>query len=445
MLATFGTLTVITTWLVLIWISRLPRVFLDFQYASYAAYAAFAATSGYYAVRLLDRRHPLRFVSDGWLWVFVAAVVLAGAHGLSQIGSIPPWLLTEGAEDLSVPWIYSRNVLLPSVLLPVLTMMIAAAIADRQRVETIVVPMTAFVSTFAILTIATVAVSPQAMTEMAQATERSAHLTDLGFHPNELGTLMAIGYALALGLQTSRRADAYGWIIRLTPIAAAVALVLTFSRGAYAAFAVVNAVFFLKTSTAQKAVLIAALLTAVLFAPAALMDRINFGMDTGDANVISAGRIENLWVPLLPDIAANLLLGQGLQSIMWTDAQLQQLIFAVTLAHNAYLDLLLDFGLVGAAAVLGWYIHVWRRFVIQSVQDPDDQYRALFYGGHLAMISMAVCGLTNDRFTPTASNCLIWIGAGVAIGRQMFLRRAAQPANARHVRLPSNTLLVARR
>ena len=441
MLATFGTLTVITTWLVLIWISRLPRVFFDFQYTSYAVYAAFTATLSYYAIRVLNRRHPLPFVSDAWLWAFVAVVMAAGARGLSQIDSIPPWLLSDGADDLSVPWIYARSVLFPSVLVPFLTMLIAAAIADRQRVSTIVVPITAFIWTFAILTVTTVVTSPQSMSEMAQATERSAHLTDLGFHSNELGGLMAVGYGLALGIQRVPKAGALGWIVRLTPFAATIALLLTFSRGAYAAFAVVNAVFFLRMSTAQKFVLIAAVAGAFFVVPAALVERISFGVDTGDANVISAGRIDSLWIPLLPDIAANLFVGQGLQSIMWTDAQLQQLIFAASLAHNAYLDLLLDFGLLGAAAVMGWYIHVWRRFFIQSGQDPDPQYRALFYGGHLATIAMLVCGLTNDRFTPTASNCLLWIGAGVVIGRQIHLRRAVSPLKASYVRLPSKPLV----
>ena len=92
-------------------------------------------------------------------------------------------------------------------------------------------------------------------------------------------------------------------------------------------------------------------------------------------------------MPLLPDIAGHLWFGQGMQSIMWTDAQRFQEIFPVSLAHNAFLDLILDFGLIGALPIVAWYAYLWRGFRHGSRNDPDPEFRALFSGGNLALLA----------------------------------------------------------
>ena len=210
-----------------------------------------------------------------------------------------------------------------------------------------------------------------------------------------------------------RSKKALGALLVLT----AVALLLTFSRGAYLAFAVATVVVFMRGAPKKRAAFL--VLTAALWfaAPAPLVDRIGYGLTSKDVNEISAGRVENLWVPLLPDIADHLWFGQGLQSIMWTDAQLFQEIYPVNYAHNAFLDLLLDFGLIGAFPVAAWYAYIWRGFYRGASADPDPQFRAFFFGGHLALMSFFLYAITNSRLTPTAPTCLLWIAGGVLLGR----------------------------
>jgi O-antigen ligase len=418
---TFANGVAITVWVLLIWISRLPFVGFGFNYWSYLVYFSFATALSLYALRVTTKSHALPFISNPWLWAFGLAVIVGGASGLQRIDEIPPWILTKEADDYSVPWIYVRNVIFPSLLLPVSTVLVAAAVVDKQRLNSIVVPLVAFVVAFATSIVVYVAMSSESLFSMAQETERSNHLVALGFHSNELGALLACGYGLTLGLQSKWQPGIYGRLIRVAPMLAAVGLMFTFSRGAYVAFVLVNLAYFVRKSLQQKLILAMALVMAMLFMPSVIRERISFGIGTGDLNFISAGRVENIWQPLLPDVMGHLAFGQGLQSIMWTDAQQQQLIFPVSIVHNGYLELLLDLGIFGSIPILAWYFYLLWQFSKQTREDPDAEYRAFFAGCALAMVALFAAAITSDRFTPTASNSMIWIGAGVLLGRRISL------------------------
>jgi O-antigen ligase len=267
----------------------------------------------------------------------------------------------------------------------------------------------------AALIVGEIIVSGEALSVIA--TQRSEHLTTLGFHSNEFGTFLAIAYGLCLGVWNSAESGRHKNRLGAIVVATGIALLLTFSRGAYLAFAVTNVVVFMGSSPKKRAAFLLVTLLLALAAPAPLVDRAGYGLTTRDANEISAGRVDNLWIPLLPDIADHLWVGQGLQSIMWTEAQLFQQIYPVNHAHNAFLDLLLDLGVLGAIPVLVWYAYVWREFVRRGKTDPDPEFRAIFIGGHLALLSFFLCALTNNRLTPTAPTCLLWVVMGVLLGR----------------------------
>ena len=151
----------------------------------------------------------------------------------------------------------------------------------------------------------------------------------LGFHSNEFGTFLAIAYGLSLGVWNSAESGREKKRLGAIVVGTGIALLLTFSRGAYLAFAVTNVVVFMGSSPKKRAAFLLVTLLLALAAPAPLVDRAGYGLTTRDANEISAGRVDNLWVPLLPNIADHVWVGQGLQSIMWTEAQLFQQIYPV--------------------------------------------------------------------------------------------------------------------
>jgi len=416
LLSNYRLAATVATWVVLIWILRLPFVFFEVLQFSYVVYACVVLAVGAYVLRLgtSGERH-LPLISNKWTWLLIATVVFSGVHGAQSVGSIPPWLLTGNEADIGVPWTYYRTVVLPGVLLPFLSVLIGASLCDKQKLSSITTPVWTFILVISALVIGQVATSGDALSVIA--TQRSEHLISLGFHSNELGAFLAIAYGLALGVWRGSATGRFKSMMAALLGVTAIALLLTFSRGAYLAFAVTNVVVFMGSSPKKRAAFL--LLTTLLWlaAPAPVVDRVAYGLSSKDVNEISAGRVENLWLPLLPDVANHLWLGQGLQSIMWTDAQLFQQIYPVNHAHNAFLDLLLDLGVIGAIPVLFWYAHVWRELYGRAKTDPDPEFRALFFGGHLALLGFFLCALTNNRLTPTAECCVLWVVVGVVLGR----------------------------
>jgi O-antigen ligase len=428
MVTKFRFAVTITTWVTLMWVSRIPAVFLGLNTFSYLVYLCFVLTTVAYLVRAASPTgRSLPVVKDPWIWLFIATIVAGGVHGAMQVDGIPSWVLTPENADYSSRWVYLRTVMLPGVLLPGLAIAIAVSIQDGQKLEAILAPVCAFVWTINLFIVGAIATSGTSLTVLAA--QRGEHLVKLGFHSNEFGTLLAVAYALLLGTREGVRDRRSRAILGVTLWATALALVLTFSRGAYVAFLATNALYFLRASPGKKMVAVAGAAFVVLFAPSILIDRIQYGFDGGDLNAISAGRLDGIWAPLLPDIGANLLFGQGLHSIMWTDAQRFQQIFPVSIAHNAYLDLILDLGALGAVTILGWYIHLWRRFGRFSIADGDPAFRAFFFGGHLALVALFLCALVNDRLTPTSPSVCLWIASGVILGRTQ-MRSQAQPERA---------------
>ncbi len=416
LLNNFKLATTLTIWVVLIWLLRLPSVFFDLVQFSYVVYGMIALTLGAYVLRLaISGKAHLPLITNKWVWLLIVTVIFGGVHGAQNVGSIPPWLLSSTEVDLGVPWTYYRTVVFPGVLLPLLAILIGAAVCDKQDLKAVTTPIWTLVCLLDLLIIGQVVTSGEALT--ALATQRSEHLITLGFHSNEFGAILAIAYGLGLGMwdgtEDGRTRTLLGAMLGFTGIA----LLLTFSRGAYLAFAVTNVVVFMRGAPKKRAAFLVLLALLWMAAPAALVDRVGYGLTSKDVNEISAGRVENLWVPLLPDIAEHLWFGQGLQSIMWTDAQRFQEIFPASLAHNAFLDLVLDFGLIGAFPILAWYVYLWRGFRRGSRSDPDAGFRALFVGSNLALLAFFLSSLTNNRLNPTATSCVLWVVAGALLGR----------------------------
>jgi len=440
MVTSFRTAAVVTTSAMLIWLSRVPAVFFDLVTFSYVVYAAVSITIAAFVVRILHRggtRLPL--VTNVWLALYVVVVTAGGIRGMAEVDAIPAWILAGTSADYGIPWVYFRTIVLPGLLLPVLALITAAAIADRQKLSTALLPAWILAATMPLLILGFVAASGVSLGTMGGAGYRNEHLKEIGFHSNELGTFLALSYALLLGARAGmggRRPRAVAALVLCT---IGLGLVLTFSRGALLAFVVTNAVYFMTGSPRKRAAFAFLLVLGCLAAPSAVLERVQFGLDTRDLNEISAGRLDNIWLPLLPDIADHLAFGQGLHSIMWTDAQRLQQMYPVSVAHNAYLDLVLDVGIVGAVLVLCWYGHLWRTFKRGAATDPDPRFRAVFHGGQLAILALFLCALSNDRLTPTAPTCLLWVVAGVVLGREIYLQRLPERAAA-PVALSTNVL-----
>jgi O-antigen ligase len=247
---------------------------------------------------------------------------------------------------------------------------------------------------------------------------------ELGLHANDLGRLFAVGYAILLFVWWEAKDPAMKLALFFTLGIAAIALVLTFSRSALLAFFVVNGLFLLWKFNAKKLAL--ALLgvgLAAAVAPHYLWRRITFGFDS-DANTVSADRLDGIWGPLLPELTKSPLWGNGIDSILWAEPMRAGAMLAVGHPHNAYLQALLDMGLIGLALLLAFYWHVWKGFrALGSNAYLSPEMRGFFQGATAALLCLMVTGVSGGSLRPDVDFAYLWVAIGMMYG--LLARRPA--------------------
>jgi len=163
---------------------------------------------------------------------------------------------------------------------------------------------------------------------------------------------------------------------------------------------------------------------AAALAPDAIYRRLTYGFDSGTADAVSAGRIGEIWLPLVPDALQSPILGQGLDSIMWSHAMTSGQMLFVGHPHNAYLQAILDMGVVGLGLMIAYYWTVWRGFrALGSNAYLSPVMRGFFQGACAALVAFAVAGMTGGSLRPQPENVLLWIAIGIMYG--LLARRPA--------------------
>jgi O-antigen ligase len=176
--------------------------------------------------------------------------------------------------------------------------------------------------------------------------------------------------------------------------------------------------------TAAIALLAALAFVAVL--PAEVFDRASLGIGQ-NANAVSAGRIDDIWLPLMPEILKSPLWGNGLGAIMWSDAMRSGMMAIVTHPHNAYLEAYYDVGIVGLGLLLAFFAHVWKGFRgLGSNAFLSPELRGFYKGAAAALLAYLVTNFAGSSLEPRPENAFLWIAIGMMYG-QLARRQADQP------------------
>jgi hypothetical protein len=378
-------------------------------------------TLGSYLLQAVSDGSIRRFLPPALWWLYILPVLLAGAIGLRHVDEIPPGFALFRLIEFNDAAGYLRDLVLKPLLMVVFALTVAAAVAKSEKPERFLIPTLMSIWLMGLLVIAFVLRSGAGLSQLASSTARE-FLSSLGLHANDLGRLYAVAYALLLF--TWAATD--GMRLRLALAASmgmiAVALMLTFSRGAFVAFIVVN-VLFLMWQRSAKAFTVLGLLaaTAVLALPNAVYDRVTAGFGMG-ANEISAGRLEGIWLPQVPEILRSPIFGNGTGSILWSRAMREGdgvLHPAVTHPHNAYLQALQDMGMIGMTLVCAYFFHVWRGFRAAS-RDPTlgGTLRGFFQGAAAGLASLLVSGVTDGSLVPRPEQAFLWLAIGIMYGQR---------------------------
>jgi O-antigen ligase len=382
------------------------------------------ATLGSYLLHGLFDGSLRRFIPRPLLWLYIVPILVAGVLGSRHVGEIPPFLFQRLIEFDSVTG-YFRDLVVKPLLVVVFAPLVGAAVSMSEKPERFFVPMLISISVMVSLVIVFVLLSGASLREMASSESREL-LTPLGMHANELGRLYVSAYALLLFTWAESKSPAFRLALLASMGLVMVALVLTFSRGAFLGFILVNVLFLLWRRNAKTLILFGLLAVCVLFfLPGAVYDRIATGFGSGfgsGSNAISAGRIEHIWLPLLPEIPQSPIYGHGLGSILWSDPMRRGAgitILAVGHPHNAYLQALLDMGIAGLILLCAYFVHVWRGFRALSV-DPalGSTLRGFYAGAAAGLASLLISYVTDSSLMPKAEQVFLWLAIGMMYGQR---------------------------
>lgn len=376
-----------------------------------------------------------RFLPRPVLWLYIVPILVAGVVGSRHVHEIAPTLLIyyQGL-DFPDPASYLETMALKPLLMVLFCLLVAAAAAKSARPERFLIPAVVSMCLMATLVPVYVVQSGISLHALAAADERG-FLSALGLHANDLGRLYAIAYGLLLFTWSEARGAWLRSALLAAAVLTALSLVLTFSRGAFVALAVVN-VLYVVWGRSIRTMIVAAVLVvvALAWAPAAVIERLMTG-EGGGLNAISAGRINGLWLPLLPDVLRHPLFGNGIGSIMWSEAMRRgagSQVLAVTHPHNAYLQALLDTGVVGTVLLCSYFVHVWRRLrAVARLADIDPLLRGFYLGALAGLAAMLVSDFTDSSLVPQPEQAFLWLAIGMMYGeyaRRAVLAQALPPS-----------------
>lgn len=358
------------------------------------------------------------------LLLYMIPILVAGLIGMRHAHEIAPSFLELEAPPFTDALSYFRDMIIRPLLIPLVGLLFGAAAARSQKPERFFSAIMVSVWLIALLVIFFIAASGVRLGMLASPSARRFY-DEMGLHANDLGRLFAVAYAILLFVWwETRRPVLKSWLF-LTLGVAALAMVLSFSRGALFGFFVVNALFLVwKFNARLLGLAFAAGAIVALLAPEYLWDRITFGFDS-DANTVTADRLEGIWLPMLPELWKSPIWGNGVSSIMWAPPVLAGTMDPVGHPHNAFLEAFLDMGVIGLVLMLAFYLHAWRGFrALGSNPYFSPEMRGFFQGATAGLVCFMVTGGAGSSFRPEPEFAFLWLAIGL-----MYGMRARKPAS----------------
>jgi len=378
-------------------------------------------TLGSYLLHGLFDGSLRRFVPRPLFWLYIVPIIIAGALGSGHVGDIAPSLFRYVRIEFDSPTSYIRDMVVKPLFIVLFALLLGAAASKSEKPEKFLIPTLISMWVMGALVVVFVYQSGATLRDLARSDSRE-FLSPLGMQAAELGPLYDVAYALMLFTWATSKESRLRLVLLASMGLVVVALVLTFSRGAFLGFIVINMLFLLWRRNVKTLIFFGLLAGVALFLlPGAVYDRVTTGFGSG-LDSISAGRIGEIWLPLLPEVLGSPIYGHGLGSILWSEAMHRGAgvtIAAVGHPHNAYLQALLDMGIAGLILVCAYFVHVWKGFRALSV-DPgvSPTLRGFYLGGAAGLASLLISYVTDSSLMPKPEQVFLWLAIGMMYGQR---------------------------
>ena len=135
-------------------------------------------------------------------------------------------------------------------------------------------------------------------------------------------------------------------------------------------------------------------------------------------------------LPLLPEVLKHPLCRQrtGLDPVVRADArdgrQRRDGGHRRDHPHNAYLEALLDLGVLGLALLCAYYWHVWKGLRTLGA-DPalSPVLRGFYQGAAAGLAALLIAGVTDGSLAPRSEQAFLWRAIGMMYGQRAAAER----------------------
>jgi hypothetical protein len=199
-----------------------------------------------------------------------------------------------------------------------------------------------------------------------------------------------------------------------------------FSRTGYfaAMFAVVAYLTISKRKKMLPVIFIVVLLAGSIIFTTVVMERATQGFKTKDPDVISAGRIEGIWTPLIKENFSDpkkFIFGDGRYAVRASNSVLKGRIWLMTHPHNMYLELLIDAGIISLIIIVSLYYVILRNAFHTLQRSTEAHLKENLYACIVSILCFLIAGMTQFSFFPTNYNVLIWVILGCTVASSKLL------------------------
>lgn len=361
------------------------------------------------------------FVPKHVVWLLIAPMAMGAFLGMSHVGQIPMFFRDTDMIFFDTGFGYWRDMFGKPMTFVIYALLVAAAVHHSKSPERFITPMVVSSVVMALAALIFFLLSGLRLSDLAGSYARS-FLSALGLHANDLGRLYACAYALLLFVWDRTASISLKTTLVIAMGLVVLALGVTFSRGAFLGFILVNVIYLFSRRHVKTLLLAgAAIPVALALMPGAVWYRITLGFGDG-LNALSAGRVGEIWTPLSTTFADSPIWGNGLGSIMWSRPMIEGLLLRVAHPHNAYLEAFIDMGLIGLVLVFAFWIVMWRRFRALA-RDPrlTSELQGFFEGSAAGLAAFLVAGMAGSSLTPAPEQAFLWLAVGAMYGVQRKL------------------------
>jgi len=239
---------------------------------------------------------------------------------------------------------------------------------------------------------------------------RGSFMSVANMHGNTLGSFYILSFPFMMSYFFKNK----NMLSIVSLVLAIVIIGLSFSRTAYYLLPVSIFMYLAFSKRLSWTPIIACLLlVSINFLPNMISERARQGIESKNVYQISAGRVSEIWVPIVHELKESpktLFFGNGIRGLWMTDAFMKGKIYDAFHAHNLYLNAILDVGLLGLGLLAMLYFKAIKGiFRTVKLFPHNGNLNEILFGVAVSILVFLIAGLSGRIWYPIFNNYPLWI------------------------------------